>query len=118
MKYVLIIGLLCTPLTSLHAADVKAFLETHCVACHNAESKEGNLDLTVLKPDFDDPSVFARWVTIHDRVRDGEMPPPKHDEQPSAAARGALVKLRAFAIRLFPRRPGGSGSLDACRCAG
>ena len=85
-----ITALLLTPLASLHAAEppdaVRKFVERHCVECHDADSKEGGLDLTALKFDLADPDVFARWVRVHDRVRDGEMPPknklsPKEGEE-------------------------------------
>lgn len=55
----------------------RAFLDAHCVSCHDAESKKGNLDLTALPADFADPKAFARWVKVHDRVKAGEMPPKK-----------------------------------------
>ena len=35
--------------------------------------------------------VFAMWVKVHDRVRDGEMP-PKKKEQPEPAERAAFLK--------------------------
>src|SRR3954451_25225311 len=61
------------------AADLapphREFLEDNCVGCHDAAIRKGGLDLTALRYDPDDPATFGRWVTIHDRVRDGEMPP-------------------------------------------
>lgn len=53
------------------------FFEEHCFDCHDATMKEGGLDLDELSFDPEDPESFARWVLIHDRVRDGEMPPKK-----------------------------------------
>ncbi|MEW6303889.1 MAG: DUF1592 domain-containing protein [Verrucomicrobiota bacterium] len=53
------------------------FLEAHCFECHDAEVKKGNLDLTALKFDLKDPAAFDTWVKVHDRVRDGVMPPAK-----------------------------------------
>ncbi|MGE0885145.1 MAG: DUF1592 domain-containing protein [Blastocatellales bacterium] len=72
----------------------RAFLETHCFACHNGTAKKGGLDLTALKDDFDDPAIFAKWVKVHDRVRDGEMP-PKVMDQPGDAERAAFLKSLA-----------------------
>lgn len=71
------------------AKTTRAFLENHCLTCHGAELKKGGLDLSALKFDFDDPRNFAAWVKVHDRVRDGEMPPPKM-EQPSPSERAAF----------------------------
>lgn len=53
------------------------FLEKHCYDCHDADSHKGNLDLTALKPEFTDAENFARWVKVHDRIQNGEMPPKK-----------------------------------------
>jgi mono/diheme cytochrome c family protein len=76
------------------ATDVRAFLETNCYACHDSRTKKGNLDLTALKPDYEDAVSFATWVKVHDRVRDGEMP-PKSMPQPDAAERAAFLKALA-----------------------
>ncbi len=61
------------------AADLppsqREFLEESCVGCHDEASRKGGLDLTDLEFDPTDPAKFAKWVAIHDRVRDGEMPP-------------------------------------------
>ena len=54
-----------------------AFFQTHCISCHDADTRKGNLDLTSLKPDFSDVDTFARWVMVHDRIANGEMPPKK-----------------------------------------
>ena len=40
--------------------SVEPFLAKHCVECHDAETKKGNLDLTSLQPDFADAENFAR----------------------------------------------------------
>jgi hypothetical protein len=61
----------------------RAFLEQHCVECHDAATRKGGLDLTSLQPDFADTESFARWVKIHDRVESGEMP-PKTKPRPAA----------------------------------
>jgi hypothetical protein len=59
------------------AGSASEFFEKHCVECHDADTRKGNLDLTSLKPDFADVETFARWVTVYDRVTAGEMPPKK-----------------------------------------
>ena len=71
----LLLLLLVTPLGAELSAPAQAFVEAHCLDCHDSESKEAGLDLETLPFDLDNPTVFARWVYIHDRVRDGEMPP-------------------------------------------
>lgn len=79
---------------SREVANVRGFLETHCYTCHNGQTQKGKLDLTALKPDFNDAGLFAVWVKVHDRVRDGEMP-PKGLPRPPEAARAAFLKTLA-----------------------
>ncbi|MBK8037093.1 MAG: DUF1592 domain-containing protein [Verrucomicrobiaceae bacterium] len=55
------------------AVPVAAFLESHCVDCHDADVKKGGLDLESLT--FDPAN--AAWIKVFERVRDGEMPPKK-----------------------------------------
>ncbi len=84
-------------MASLIAADASeaAFFKANCYECHDAEVHKAGLDLTAMpwKPQDDDN--FARWVKIHDRMENGEMPPPKK-ERPDAkelvAETGALAK--------------------------
>ena len=58
-------------------ALVKSFVSANCSACHNSKAKSGNLDLTSLPFDVGNSANFAIWSKIHERVRDGEMPPVK-----------------------------------------
>ena len=86
----LITVLLITDYSPTHAADPAKFLESHCYDCHDADSHKGNLDLTALKQDFSDPEIFARWVKVHDRIENGEMP-PKKKPRPAAEERDAVT---------------------------
>ena len=61
----------------------RAFFETHCHACHNADTQEGRLDLTSLKFEPADVDNFARWVKVHDRIASGEMPPRRKARPPA-----------------------------------
>ena len=67
-------------------------IESRCYDCHDSETKKGDLDLTTLPFYLDDPKTFAAWVKVHDRVRDGEMP-PKKKEQPEPAERAEFLKV-------------------------
>jgi len=62
----------------------REFLDRHCFECHDGEAKKGGLDLN-------EPRTFATWVKLHDRVRDGEMP-PKKKTPPAAAAKEAFLE--------------------------
>jgi len=81
--------------TAVRAAGIsgqaKAFLESNCADCHNADDKAGRLDLSSLKYDPQDQANFSTWVRIHDRVKAGEMP-PKDEPRPDPAETAAFVK--------------------------
>ena len=69
-------------------AELKGFIQKHCVECHDADTKKGDLDLVSLSTDFGKPDVFGRWAKVHDRVEAGEMPPAKK-ARPAAAERAS-----------------------------
>jgi hypothetical protein len=82
------------PFAVLSAAEkdpLQGFIETHCVECHDADTKKGSLDLTALKLDA---AGFDTWVKVHDRVRAGEMPPEKKP-RPEAGEQEATLKALA-----------------------
>ena len=70
---------------------VRQFVEKNCAECHDADTKKGGLDLTALKFDPANPTNFSRWVLVHDRVSNGEMP-PKKKPRPEAAELEAFTK--------------------------
>lgn len=51
------------------------FFQDHCLACHEGADAAGGLDLARWPGASADDAAFAKWVTIHDRVANGEMPP-------------------------------------------
>lgn len=71
-------------------------LKQVCFECHNLETTEGGLDLTALTFDLSDRAIRDRWTRIHDRIRNGEMP-PQADQLPRDA-RDALVQSLQEAI--------------------
>jgi mono/diheme cytochrome c family protein len=75
-------------------AAPRAFIEKHCVECHDAETKEAGLDVSALKFEPKQPDNFARWVKIHDRLEAGEMPPKESARPPAAELAGALKSLK------------------------
>jgi len=85
-------------------APAGAFLDAHCYVCHNAETKNGNLDLTALQFDTNDPKAFALWVKVHDRVQSGEMPPPEMGKIPETARAPFLRTLATPMIAADARR--------------
>ena len=67
------------------------FLEKNCLECHDADVKKGGLDLTSLQFDPANSTNFTKWVLVHDRVANGEMP-PKKKARPDAADLEAFTK--------------------------
>lgn len=68
----------------------EAFFEAHCYDCHDDLTAKGGLDLTALPTDLTDPDTLAKWTLIHDRVRNGEMP-PEDKPQPKSEDRDSFV---------------------------
>jgi hypothetical protein len=75
-------------------AALHGFLDKHCFSCHDTESKKGDLDLQTAAFAPDQARNMALWVTVHDRVRDGEMP-PKKKPRPEAAELQAFLDTLA-----------------------
>ena len=78
----------------LHADSVENLIESSCISCHD-ESTETRLDFTALNRDLKDPETFRTWVTIFDRISNGEMPPvsePRPDLKTQASALSSLEK--------------------------
>lgn len=71
--------LLSGPLVAAEAnsAHIGTFLESQCATCHNADTKSGGFDLAILPMDLSDPRGIEKWARVYDRVKSGEMPPPK-----------------------------------------
>jgi hypothetical protein len=69
------------------------FLDQHCMECHDPDTRKGNLDLAGIPLTFTNNDVFATWVKVHDRVRAGEMPPPKKPRPDAADLDRALSAL-------------------------
>lgn len=76
LPLVLVATVLCvTPAVAEESTLVREFLTQHCSDCHDSNVAESGLNLESLAFAFRKADVFEQWVLIHDRVRDGEMPP-------------------------------------------
>ena len=96
------------PFASLQAGLPRPFLDAHCTECHDADTKKGGLDLSALSTKLEG-DAFAEWVKVHDRVRAGEMPPPKKArlEKPEVdAAMTALADVLTKADQARVQRDG------------
>lgn len=75
---------------SSQSLPVQTFLAQNCVDCHSGEAPEGNLDLKTLSTNLEDAEVRRRWVYLHDRVANGEMP-PKTADQPDESSKSSFL---------------------------
>src|SRR5665213_4485028 len=94
---------LLTPLAEGASAAIDRFVSKNCVECHDADSKKGDLDLTVFKFDLANTTNFSEWVKVHDRVASGEMPPPKKKERPNAKDLQAFTNELSTALTTADR---------------
>src|ERR1051325_2728602 len=74
-------------------AKIKPFLDAHCVDCHGPEVKKAGLRLDTLKPDFADSRMAALWMKVHDKLAEGQMPPPKRPRPPQGDLRQTMQWL-------------------------
>src|SRR5689334_20153314 len=81
---------------------IQSFLEKHCAECHGAEDPKGGLNLEALRLALDESPKVAVWTKIHDRVQDGEMPPPKK-RQPPSAEKDAFLRALGDALTAADR---------------
>src|SRR5213078_2168038 len=59
---------------------VAPFVAKHCVACHGAQKKKGNLTLHTFKSDKDVLKDRKVWVNVLQMLGAGEMPPQERPQ--------------------------------------
>jgi hypothetical protein len=77
----------------------KPYFRKYCADCHLDGASKGGLDLDALATDLHDAETLRRWVRVYDRVRSGEMPPPKKEHAPAAEQDAFLKPLAATLTR-------------------
>jgi hypothetical protein len=85
------------------------FLDKHCFSCHDADANKGGLNLVALGMTLDDPKNDGMWVKVHDRVRDGEMPPKKKPRPEPAELQSFLDTLARPLIAVDVARENSDG---------
>lgn len=77
---------------------MEAFLENHCMKCHDEDSEKGDFRLDNLSPKvgFEDT---PQWVEIMERINSGEMPPEDEKKQPTAENRAEIVEWIATQLK-------------------
>ena len=99
-------------------APSRAFFDKHCVSCHDADTKDGGLDLTALA--FDAPpdassgsdrthDAFHTWVRVHDRIAAGEMPPAGEDRPASDEIADITTALDRWLVATEAQRIAAAG---------
>ena len=100
------------------ADDVAVFVKTHCIDCHGPDAQEGGLRLDTLSLDpariAESANALRAIVRVHDRVRDGEMP-PKDVTQPSIGERQKFLAALAPVIVDAERQAAGGTQRTAIR---
>ncbi len=102
MKHILALlaVILLEPLAALHAAEVpvarmdekfRAFIQEHCVACHNVQKWEGQLRLDEISFVIDSVAKADAWQKILNQINTGEMP-PEHSKQPDRGAKTEFLE--------------------------
>jgi hypothetical protein len=92
------------PLGGASINDPAGFIGKNCTGCHNSSAKVGGLDLTTLSFEPDKPNNFAEWVKLHDRVRNGEMPPKSIHKRPDPAGQQAFLQSLAMSLTTAERK--------------
>ena len=92
--------------SSFDFGKLEGFFENHCFDCHDADMKEGGLDLEALDRDLGNPATLAAWVRLYDRVETGEMPPKKKNAPPAGELKSFLGELGASLAGAHSQRRG------------
>ena len=93
------------------AADSAAFFQTHCLDCHDADSRKGGVDLSATSRELNRPETFPLWTKVHDVLVHGEMPPPKRDRPPHDELLSTVHALRAELVRVDSQRIAETGRI-------
>lgn len=72
-------------------ADFRAFLEQHCLECHDRELAKGGLDLSSFTDEDEVMRHRSVWRAVHEKVESRQMPPPKQKDQPADSEREQLL---------------------------
>ncbi|MFM8892504.1 MAG: hypothetical protein ACKOTB_12940, partial [Planctomycetia bacterium] len=67
------------PRTAEPAKQLRSLLEAACVRCHDADTASGDLVMPAVDADMSDARVRERFVLMHDRIANREMPPEPDD---------------------------------------
>ena len=83
----------------VHAAELpkvtRAFIEAHCMDCHDADSARAGFRIDLLSDDFMSGNTAGQWKEVMDKINSGEMPPRKRKVRPDPKDAFAVSSLFA-----------------------
>ena len=82
---------------------VEAFLENHCIDCHDAETPKADFNLAELSRDLNEGESLSTWVRLFDRVEKLEMPPNGKAHRIEVQERDLALNLLGEALRQADR---------------
>ena len=72
---------------------VAPLVDRSCIRCHGNRTATP-LSITRLSHDLTDAATFRTWQRIHDRIANGEMPPPEAPKPEAELIEAALASLK------------------------
>lgn len=84
--------------------DLRAFVSTYCISCHNDRLKTGGLSLAAAA--LADPALQPElWEKVLHKVGTGQMPPPRQPRPDPASLRRIVTYVTATLDRAAEARP-------------
>lgn len=71
--------------------EVRPFLEKYCLNCHDSDAPKADLDLNRFATIESVLQDSGHWELVLERLKNGDMPPAKAKQQPSAETRKQMV---------------------------
>ena len=76
---------------------VAPLVDRSCIRCHGGRTATP-LSIPRLSQDLSDPKAFRTWQRIHDRLANGEMPPPEAPRPEAELIEAALASLKTALV--------------------
>lgn len=96
-------------------SQIVPLLQAHCLSCHDAETKEAELDLSLFRRIDDVTESHRVWATVMERLEAREMPPDDADTELADEDRATIVQWIGRVRRLEAERNAGDPGLVLAR---
>ena len=90
-------------------AAASAFVKKHCAECHDDSTAKGEFRIDLLGNDLAKEAHRQRWARVFERVQNGEMPPAKRKDGPSAAEKETALQALRLAFHDQAKSDRGDG---------